>query len=250
MNNTFEKKYEINIFDVDSRHQCKFSSLINYLWDVVISQSDYLGETKDGFVHNKCVWVLLKYDIKIYEYPRFKDIITVTTEALGTKKFYGYRHNTIRNSDGKIICEVLSVAILIDIDKRCPVKISADQGEAYGIKGELDKVPPLDDILKVEKENYSKYYSIRYSDIDSNGHVNNVRYMEMAIDTLPRSILNEYDLFNIKVLFKKETTDGDTVHISSEVINNENDEITTIHSITSNTEKLLTKLQFSWKKHI
>ena len=108
----------------------------------------------------------------------------------------------------------------------------------------------MDDILKVKNENYSKEYSIRYSDIDSNGHVNNVRYMEMAIDTLPRSILNEYDLFNIKVLFKKETTDGDTVHISSEVINNENDEITTIHSITSNTEKLLTKLQFSWKKHI
>ena len=69
------------------------------------------------------------------------------------------------------------------------------------------------------------------------------------MDTLPRSILNEYRLFNIKVLFKKETTDGDTLHISSEIINETNDEITTIHKITSNnTGKLLTKLQFIWKK--
>ena len=72
--------------------------------------------------------------------------------------------------------------------------------------------------------------------------------MEMAVDTLPRYILNEYNLFNIKVLFKKETTDGDTLHISSEVIDNESGDITTIHNITSNNGNLLTKLQFIWKK--
>ena len=71
----------------------------------------------------------------------------------------------------------------------------------------------------------------------------------MAMDTLPRSILNEYKLFNIKVLFKKETTDGDTLHISSEIINDDTNNITTIHNITSeNTGKLLTKLQFIWNK--
>lgn len=72
--------------------------------------------------------------------------------------------------------------------------------------------------------------------------------MEMAIDTLPRSILNEYKLFNIKVLFKKETTDGDTLHISSEVIYNEDSNIATIHNIKSNNGNLLTKLQFIWNK--
>ena len=52
MSNIFEKEYKINIFDVDSEHKCKFSSLVNYLWDVVISLSDYLGETKEGFVRS------------------------------------------------------------------------------------------------------------------------------------------------------------------------------------------------------
>ena len=72
--------------------------------------------------------------------------------------------------------------------------------------------------------------------------------MEMAIDTLPRSILNEYKLYNIKVLFKKETTDGDILHISSEVIDNDSDNIITIHNITRNNVTLLTNLQFIWKK--
>lgn len=135
MNTNFEKQYKINIFDVDSDHKCKFSTLADYLWDIVISQSDYLGETEEGFVHNQCIWVLLKYDITIYEYPKFKDTITVDTKVLGTKKFYGYRQNTIKNSEGKVIGEVISTAILIDFKKRRPMKISPEQSEIYGITG-------------------------------------------------------------------------------------------------------------------
>lgn len=247
MSDIFKKEYKINIFDVDCEHKCKFSSLVNFLWDVVISQSDCLGETKEGFVQNQCIWVLLKYDITIYEYPKFRDTITVDTKVLGSKKFYGYRQNTIRNSDGKVIGEAFSTAILIDFEKRRPMRISSTQSEIYGLNGELDEVPPLDDLPKIQKEDYTKDYPVRYSDIDSNGHVNNVKYMEMAIDTLPRSILNEYKLFNIKVLFKKETTDKDTLHISSEVINNDNN-ITTVHNIANSNGNLLTKLQFIWKK--
>jgi len=221
---------------------------LDFFWDVIISQSDSLGETKEGFVHNQYIWVLLKYDITIYEYPKFRDTITVDTKVLGSKKFYGYRQNTIKNSEGKVIGEVFSTAILIDFEKRRPMRISSNQSEIYGLNGELDEVPTLDDIPKIQKEDYIKDYPVRYSDIDSNGHVNNVKYMEMAIDTLPRSILNEYKLFNIKVLFKKETTDGDTLHISSEVIYNEDSNITTIHNIKSNNGNLLTKLQFIWNK--
>lgn len=248
MSNIFEKVYTINFFDVDSEHKCKFSSLGNFLWDVIISQSDSLGETKEGFAQNNCIWVLLKYDITIYEYPKLRDEIKVQTKVLGAKKFYGYRQNTIKNSEGKVIGEVFSTAILIDFEKRRPMRISAEQSEIYGLKEELDEVPALDDIPKIQKIDYIKNYPVRYSDIDSNGHVNNVKYIEMAMDTLPRSILTEYNLFNIKVLFKKETTDGDTLNISSEVIYDQNNDIITIHNITSDSGRLLTKLQIIWKK--
>ena len=249
MDGKFEKEYEINTYNVDSNLKCKFSSLVDYLWDIVISQSDSLGETNQGFVHNNCVWILLKYDINIYEYPKLKEIITVDTEVLGAKKFYGYRGYTIKNSQGEVIAEAFSIAILIDIEKRRPVRISPDQYEVYGIKGEMEEPTSLDDILNLEKEEYSKEYPIRFSDIDSNNHVNNVRYMEMSIDTLPRDILKEYELANIKVLFKKETTDGDTLHVSSEIIKGENNELTTLHTIINNDENFLTKLQLKWKRN-
>ncbi len=248
MNNKFSKNYTINIYDVDSNYKCKYSSIMNYLWDVVVSQSDSLGETDHGFVNN-CIWVLLKYDLDIIEYPKFRDTITVETDIVGIKRLYGYRSFTIRDSKNNIILSGISTAILIDFDKRRPVKMSPEQCKVYGIEKELEENIPLDDFLKLEEAKYSKDYTIRYSDIDSNKHVNNVKYIEMALDTLPRDILNEYEIINIKVLFKQEAMDESSLHINSDVICNNDNSLTTIHTILDdNHDKPITKLEFKWEK--
>ena len=248
MGSKFSKKYTINIYDVDSHYKCKYSSLMNYLWDVVVSQSDSLGETDNGLVNN-CIWVLLKYDLDIIEYPKFRDVITVETDIVGVKKLYGYRSFTIKDSKENILISGLSTAILIDFEKRKPVKISSEQYEVYGIEKELEENIPLDDFLNIDEIKYSKDYHVRYSDVDINKHVNNVKYMEIAIDTLPRDIINNYKISNIKVLFKKEATDGDTLEVNSDVIVSNENELTTLHTIShSNNNKPITKLEFKWIK--
>lgn len=247
MSNKFSKKYTINIYDVDSNYKCKYSSIMNYIWDVIVSQSDSLGETDHGFVNN-CIWVLLKYDLDIIEYPKFRETITVETDIVGVKKLYGYRSITIRNSENKVIISGISTAILIDYDKRRPVKMSAEQCKIYGIEKELEENIPLDDFINLQESKYSKDYTIRYCDIDSNKHVNNVKYIEIAIDTLPRNLLNKYEISNIKVLFKHEAMDESTLHICSDVIENNDDTLTTIHTILDDDHnKPITKLEFKWR---
>ncbi|MDV4149595.1 thioesterase [Clostridium sp. AL.422] len=250
MSNKFSKDYTINIYDVDSSYKCKYSSIMNYLWDVIVSQSDSLGETDHGFVNN-CIWVLLKYDLDIIEYPKFRETIKVETDIVGVKKLYGYRSLAIRNSEDKVIISGISTAILIDFEERRPVKMSPEQYKIYGIEKELEKNIPLDDFINLEESKYSKDYMIRYSDIDSNKHVNNVKYIEMAVDTLPRNILNEYEISKIKVLFKHESMDESLLHIHSDVIKNNDGTLTTVHSILDdNHNKPITKLEFKWIKYL
>lgn len=161
MSNKFSKKYTINIYDIDSNYKCKYSSIMNYIWDVIVSQSDTLGETDHGFVNN-CIWVLLKYDLDIIEYPNFRETITVETDIVGVKKLYGYRRITIRNSEDKIIISGISTAILIDFERRRPVKISAEQCKIYGIEKDLEENIILDDFINLEKNQIFKrlYYKI------------------------------------------------------------------------------------------
>lgn len=248
MSNKFSKQYTVNIYDVDANYNCKYSSLMNYLWDVVVSQSDALGETDHGLINN-CVWVLLKYDLNILEYPKFRDTITVETDIVGIKKLYGYRSFVIRNSEGTIIVSGISTAILLDLVQRRPVKMSPEQCKIYGIEKELEQTLPLDDFIKFEDPKYLKDYSIRHSDIDVNKHVNNVKYIEMAVDTLPRDLLNIYQISAIKVLFKKEATEDSTLHLCSDVINQDEHQLTTVHTIfDEHSDKPITKLEFKWRK--
>ena len=248
MANTFSKQYTIEIYDVDSNYKCKYSSLMNYLWDIVVSQSDSLGETDNGLINN-CAWVLLKYDLTIVEYPKFRETITIETDIIGTKKLYGYRSFKIMTSEGKLIASGISTAVLIDLHKRRPVRISPEQCKLYGIEKELEENIPLDDFVPLEGFKYSKDYRVRHSDIDINQHVNNVKYLEMAVDTLPRTILNTSEISNIKVLYKKEAIDEASLHVYSDVIENEEDHLTTLHTIVDLAhDKLLTKLELKWKK--
>lgn len=248
MDNTFSKKYTIEIYDVDSNYRCKYSSLMNYLWDVVVSQSDSLGETDNGLINN-CAWVLLKYDLTIIEYPKFRDTITVETDIVGIKKLYGYRSFKIKTSEGTLLASGISTAVLIDINKRRPVRISPEQCKLYGIEKELEENIPLDDFIQLEGYKYSKDYRARHSDIDINQHVNNVKYLEMAVDTLPRTILNTSEISNIKVLYKKEALDEASLHVCSDIIENEKGHLTTLHTIIDLThDKLLTKLELKWRK--
>lgn len=247
MSKPFSKAYTINIYDIDSSYKCKYSSLMNYLWDVVVSQSDDLGETDHGLINN-CVWVLLKYDLEIIEYPKFRETITVETDIVGIKKLFGYRSFVIRNAEGQTLVSGISTAMLIDLDKRRPVKMTPEQCSVYGIEKELEENIPLDDFRRLENPKYVKDYIIRHSDIDVNRHVNNVKYIEMAVDALPKEILSEYEISHVKVLFKKEATKDSVLRICSEVIEMDESCITTAHQIVDEKEdKLLTKLEFKWK---
>ena len=67
------------------------------------------------------------------------------------------------------------------------------------------------------------------------------------MDTLPFEFLNAHELSGIKIVFKKETTFGDTIRVSSELKESKDGSIISIHSMIGNNDKLLTKVEFAWR---
>lgn len=249
MTMVYSKNYEINYYDVDYGLRCKLSSIMNFLGDVGNSQAESLGETIESLYKNNCAWVFYKYDIKINEYPKYRDIITVETEPAGFKKFYAFRKYRIKNSEGKVIGEALALFFLINIEKRRPMRILPQQYIAYGASGDLEKNIDMEGIIQLEKEEYSKEFNIRYRDIDSNGHVNNVNYFEWAMESVPIEVVKNYELKRLKIIFEKETTYGDRIKVSTETIN-KGEKVITTHIIKSSDGRELTKLEGQWEKGI
>ena len=72
----------------------------------------------------------------------------------------------------------------------------------------------------------------------------------MAVDTLPNELLDQYKISDIKVLFKKEASEGSTLHFNTDIIRNNEDELITVHRVFKDeVQKPITKLEFKWKKN-
>lgn len=185
----------------------------------------------------------------MYKYPKYLDEISIKTIPYGFKKFYAYRRYEIINAEGELLGEAVALFFLININKRRPMRIPEEEYNLYGVDPNKNENVKMEDILEIDEDenNFKKRFNVRYSDIDSNGHVNNVNYVEWAIESVPLEVVKNFNIERIKIIFEKESIYGDEVNVSATLIK-EGDNITSIHTIKNQEEKELTKLEILWKK--
>lgn len=248
MKKTYTKNYEINYYEVDSNLKCRLSSIVEFIGDVGVQQSEEIGVGMDYCSKNNCAWVFYKDDIKIHRYPVFGEVISITTEPIGFKKFYGLRKYTIRDAKEIVIGEAYALFFLIDLNKRRPMRIQEKQYDAYGVSGDVKYDISLGKIEKLDEAEYSKSFNVRYGDIDSNRHVNNVRYIEWALEAVPLEVHDEYEIRSLKVIFEKECKYGDKITTSATVKNIDKDNIKSYHTIKNEDGEELTLFEAEWSK--
>lgn len=248
MGKVYSREYELNYYDVDSNLRATMSTIINILSDIGTKQSEELGWNIDTFTKNNMGWVFYNYDIKIYRSPVYGEKLKVKTQAVGLKKFYALRSYEIRDKDDEIIVEGNAIFLLINIEKRKTMRVPEILYKAYGIEGDMDGEFKLPRLTKINEFEIEKDIEIRYTDIDSNKHVNNTKYIDWAVESLSEEIVNNYILSNIQVIFEKECKYGDKIKVFTNIIKEENGDLTTIHKIENKDSKTLTRLVGVWKK--
>ncbi len=168
-------------------------------------------------------WALLNWKVKIISRPKYGDVITVKTWSRYSTKLYSYRDFEILNSNGDIIAIATSKWVLIDVTKRKIAKLepgfidqyNPEERSVFGIV-ELDKLE--------EPQNYSSSvdYVIRKADIDVNNHVNNLCYLDIALEAYPEDS-NEFNSCNeIEIQYKHQIRLDDNVTANYVLENGEN----------------------------
>lgn len=239
------KEYEIHYYEVDFRRQMKLTSLIDYLGDVATCQSEVLGIGMDYLSANNLGWVLYKWDIKIHSYPKYGDKIKVKTMPYGFRRFYAYRIFEVFNEEGDLIAEAKSIWFLLNTERRRPVRIGNELYQAYGIAEDCKDMFEIEDILKPEHAHEEKIFNVRYSDIDTNKHVNNSKYASWAIEVLPLDLVLNYNIDRIKITYQKETKYGDTISSKAQIMRKDNSAICN-HSIEDREGNILALIETSW----
>lgn len=204
----FESRIRYSEVDADCR--LTLSALMNYFQDCSSFHSESLGLGVEYLAQHHVTWMLSSWQICLNELPKLTDPVVIQTWPYEMKAFYGYRNFSMNRPDGSRLAYANSIWVLIDTDTGRPVKVPQEVIEAYGRDEQLpmecsERKIPLPDGLMVQGD-----LVVPSHFIDSNHHMNNEKYVVIALEYVDR----DFPIGEIRVEYKKEAKLGDHVLVA------------------------------------
>ena len=203
---TFDSK--VRFSEVDHTGRITLPGIINYFQDCSTFQSESIGLGVDYFAEHNRAWVLTYWQVVIEEYPRLAQEISIATWATEFKSMLGKRNFCMTDENGNDVAYANSLWVYMDIERGRPARPDESEiapygtGEPYEMTYESRKIP-----LPTESEELESFPVRRYH-IDTNEHVNNCQYVQMALESLPK----DKEVHQMRVEYKKSAVYGDMIY--------------------------------------
>lgn len=219
---TRENEYTITgrvrFSEIDHSRRMTLPAIINYFQDSSIFHSESIGYGLEFLGKRNRAWVLSAWQIVIDRYPELGEEISVSTFASGFKGICGDRNFYMKDGHGETIAYANSLWVYMDIEKGCPAKPDAKEVEAYGVSEPLEMGASPRKIALPERMMEMPSFPVRKYHIDTNEHVNNCQYIQMAKELYEgeqvRQVRAEYKksaVYNDMIVPRVGREDGRTV---------------------------------------
>ena len=201
---------------VDFTLRARVDALGSQILNTAGTDAQRNGFGVDVLSKNNRSWVLSRMALEIESRPEQYAHTTIKTWINDNGRVLSTRNFEVTDAEGRIFCRAVSQWCLIDFVKRVPVPLSEvmDLCEPYICHDPSPCEAPRK-ILSVEPTQFVEH-KVVYSDIDFNGHVNTMRYIEMMTDMLPMERLKENRPLRRDIHFVHECKWGQVVTIGYE----------------------------------
>jgi len=211
---TYRKTYSFQIQpqSVDFQFRVTMASF----GDILLTAAG-LNADDNGFGIRKlnsigCSWVLLRLAIELDYFPEQYDTITVETWIEDVGHASTTRNFCIRNDKQEIIGNACSNWAMLDMETRRAKDLQTLEGIHEFASGEVGLIEKPIRLGAVEGENYGEF-TVKYSDIDINGHVNSVRYIQWISDCFSLDCYRNHQVKRFEINYMNEMLFDDFVEI-------------------------------------
>lgn len=178
--NEYTIKSRVRFSEIDHTRKITLPAIINYFQDSSIFHSESIGYGLKFLGEKKRAWVLSAWQIVIERYPELGEEISVSTWASGFKGIFGDRNFCMKDRQGNIAAYANSLWVYMDIQKGRPQRPEAEEIASYGVSEPLAMEHAPRKITLPENMTESEPFPVRKYHIDTNEHVNNCQYIQMA----------------------------------------------------------------------
>ncbi|WP_028972790.1 acyl-[acyl-carrier-protein] thioesterase [Spirochaeta cellobiosiphila] len=204
----FEDNYRVTFVDCNAKGVIKASAIMDVLQEVAGAHSGAIGYSWEKLHDLGFVFLLSRIGFEMHQYPGNGDIIKILTWTTEARGFVGERHYQLRNASNELVCEAQTTWILFDLKKGRPAR-PGNLLEEFPVR--KDYSSPINAVKLEAVSNPSSFtdWSVRYSDLDMNQHVNNSRYLHWLLDTYDMDHHTGHVLSEVQGNFLNEVHYGD-----------------------------------------
>jgi acyl-ACP thioesterase len=209
----YQEGFNLRFGAIDRSDRLTLASTFDFFQEAAINHAEALGVGRDALVKTGQIWVLSRLSVVWDRRPKWREALTVRTWPRGWEKLFALRDYDIRDAAGVPVVRGRSCWIVLDMEKRRPLRPQAVMATLPANQGldAMDGVPPA--LESREDLRRAGERRALYSDVDYNGHVNNARYVQWIQDLMEPEILENCGRARLDINYLGEVKPGQAVEL-------------------------------------
>ena len=196
---TYKEENVLRAAECDLSSQWKPSAILENMQEMAGKHAELLGVGRNALMQQGMVWVLTRVEVEMDRYPRHTDTVATEPFPMPVRRWFFPRYFIFRDEQGQEIGRAGSLWVLLDVNTR---KMARPDTVARLMPDNSDLLAPLGlpaTVAEVSGTLQTGVLCPQYTDLDMNGHVNNVKYMDwccnaLGIDTMRGKCLRRFDV--------------------------------------------------------
>ena len=206
--------YRILSSDTDANRRLRLSRLFTLLQEASIAHTTELGMGREKTLDRGLLWIVTLQRANITRLPVYDETVVLKSWPGKTMHLLFPRYYRIEDEHGNALVEASALWALMDEKTRRVVF-----PEQYGIKirgVHTGKEIALPVAPRVPQQKETGTFTVPYSYVDFNGHMNNTRYFDLAEDRMPKA-LRSRSLTGVQTEYSKEARYGAVITLREEL---------------------------------
>jgi medium-chain acyl-[acyl-carrier-protein] hydrolase len=188
MNGVLTQLRKVAYYDCDVSGLMGLAGAFRLLSELGAAHAEELGVGYEALRGTESFWALSKMAMDFRRKPEYGEEIRVSTWPKGVDRLFALRDYRFTSASGEVLLEARSHWLALPLAGGRPKRIES-LAVAFPDNSSLPD-PELADLagaaesLRASANPLETSRAAAFSDLDSNGHVNNARYVEWALDAL------------------------------------------------------------------
>ena len=188
---------------VDFQRRLSLPGLLALFQEMAWNHAEHAGHGYSVSSQHSQAWVLARQRIEVERWPAWNEVVELRTWLRPPRGLLVFR-------DFEIVGCARGVGTWMSIDMVSRHPRTPQLGEANFLREGTFGFQPVRIEPFTVAEGQARF-QVQPSDLDLNGHVNNLRYAQWVLDSLPMSVHRSHRLANYEVNFLTEVCEGDVV---------------------------------------